>query len=249
MDHFLRLLNIGWKSFRNGAKRKEKGSFTRKVVLTGISVVFLVSVYSIFFSMLRYFNTIPMFGNILVWKLLGMVFISFLFMLLFSNVIVAISTFYLSDDMVQLISSPIPVPAIVASRFVHAVINSSWMVLAMGLPIFASYTVVLKGSLLTFAFSMLVLFLLLLLVGSLSISFAMGMMRIFPARRTRDFFMILSVIAISFIVIMFRLIKPERFTDPHELAGFTEFMASFETPDAPYLPSGWAAVLTLYGLR
>jgi len=53
--------------------------------------------------------------------------------------------------------------------------------------------------------------------------------------------MILSVIAISFIVIMFRLIKPERFTDPHELAGFTEFMASFETPDAPYLPSGWAA--------
>ena len=224
----------------NGAKRKEKGSAAKKIVLTGISIVFLVSVFSIFFSMLRYFNTVPMFGNILVWKLLGMVFISFLFMLIFSNVIVTISTFYLSDDMIQLLSAPLPVTSIVASRFVHAVINSSWMVLAMGIPIFASYSVVLKGSLLTFAFCMLVLFLFLLLIGSISISFAMGMMRIFPARRTRDFFMILSIIAVSFIVIMFRLIKPERFTDPHELAGFTEFMASFETPDAPYLPSGWA---------
>ncbi|MFH1074136.1 MAG: hypothetical protein V1752_03510 [Candidatus Firestonebacteria bacterium] len=240
MGHFLRLLNIGWKSFRNGAKRKEKGSAVKKIVLIVISIVFLISVFSIFLSLLRYFNTIPMFGNILVWKLLGMVFISFMFMLLFSNVIVTISAFYLSDDMVQLLSAPIPIPTIVASRFIHTVINSSWMVLAMGLPVFASYSVVMKGNLMTFVFSLLVLLLLLLLVGSISISFAMGMMRIFPARRTRNFFMILSIVAISFIVIMFRLIKPERFTDPHELAGFTEFMASFETPDAPYLPSGWA---------
>ncbi|MCX5776039.1 MAG: hypothetical protein NTX32_00130 [Candidatus Firestonebacteria bacterium] len=241
MKEFLKLLSIDWKTFRNRARHKEKGSATKKLVLSSVSLIFLVSVFSVFFSVLRYFNTIPLFGNILVWKLLGMVFISFLFMLLFSNVIVSISTFYLSDDMVQLLSSPISVPAIVASRFVHAVINSSWMVFAMGIPIFASYSAVMNGGLLTFAFSMSVLFLLLLLAGSVSISFAMGMMRVFPAKKTRDFFIILSIVGLSFIVIMFRLIKPERFTDPHELAGFTEFMASFETPDAPYLPSGWAA--------
>lgn len=241
MKEFLKLLSIDWKTFRNRARHKEKGSATKKLVLSSVALIFLVSVFSVFFSVLRYFNTIPLFGNILVWKLLGMVFISFLFMLLFSNVIVSISTFYLSDDILQLLSSPISVPAIVASRFVHAVINSSWMVFAMGIPIFASYSAVMNGGLLTFAFSMSVLFLLLLLAGSVSMSFAMGMMRVFPAKKTRDFFIILSIVGLSFIVIMFRLIKPERFTDPHELAGFTEFMASFETPDAPYLPSGWAA--------
>lgn len=241
MKDLVRLLRFSWAGFRNGAKKKEKGSGTKRIMLTFIALVFLVSIFSIFRNLLGYFNAIPMFGNLLIWKLLGMVFLSFMFMLLFSNVIVTISTFYLSDDMPLLLTMPLNLPAIIVSRFVHTIINSSWMVLAMGVPIFAAYTFTLKGSIMTFFFSMAIITIFLITIASLSISFAMSLISIFPARRTRDLFMLLSIAVISFIVVMFRMIKPERFTDVHELAGFSEFMKSFEAPDAPYLPSGWAA--------
>ncbi len=240
MRDFILLLRMSWAGFRNGAKKKEKGTAVKRIILVGIALIFLLSVFAIFHNLLRYFSTIPMFGDLLVWKLLGMVFLSFMFMLLFSNVIVTISTFYLSEDMPLLLTLPLELPAIIFSRFVHTVINSSWMVLAMGIPVFAAYTVALKAGVMTFFFSMAVITLFLVIIASVSISFAMGLISIFPARRTRDLFMLLSIGLLSFIVVMFRMLKPERFTNQRELAGFSEFMRSFEAPEAPYLPSGWA---------
>ncbi len=240
MKDLIIMLRMSWAGFLNGASKKEKGSAAKRLVLGGIALIFLVSIFSIFYHLLHYFNTIPMFGNILVWKLLGMVFLSFMFMLLFSNIIITISTFYLSDDMPLLLSGPLELPAIIISRFIHTIINSSWMVLAMGIPIFAAYTFALKGGIFAFFFAIFILVLFLIIIASLSITFAIGLISIFPARRMRDLFMLLSISVISFIVVMFRMLKPERFTNQHELAGFSEFMKTFEAPDAPYLPSGWA---------
>ena len=48
-----------------------------------------------------------------------------------------------------------------------------------------------------------------------------------------------------------RLLRPERLASPAEFAGFAAFLAAFEVPASPLLPSTWAAeVLTpLLGAR
>jgi len=241
MKDLSNLLSVNINTIRNIVKRVERKGKLKTYILTFITVIFLISIFAIFYRVLIYFNTVPLFGSVLIAKLLAMVFLTFLFMLLFSNVIVTISTFYLSDDMNLLLSTPTPLTSIIIFKFFHTIINSSWMVFLMGIPIFSAYTYVTKTSILNFIFSISVFLVFLMLVASFSILFTMLLMRIFPAKRTRDVFILLSVGFLCVLTVLLRLLQPEKLTNPNELWGVMEYMSSLKAPTAPYLPSAWAA--------
>lgn len=248
MKNLLNLLRINYFQAKNGLERDEENNRFKIYALLSVAVFFLLGIFAVFYRVLMYFNLIPFFGPILISKLLAMVFLSFLFMLLFSNIIVAISAFYLSDDMHLLLTTPLPQYSIIISKFVHVTINSSWMVFLMGVPIFGAYTyiffptvnVTLAGVLCFFG-SIVVLFLFLVIIASFSIVFTMALMRYFPAKRTRDIFVLLSVGFICVLTVLIRLLKPEKLTNPNEMMGVIEYMASLKAPTAPYLPSSWAS--------
>lgn len=251
MKSLLELLRIGYLQAKNGLEKGRENSRFRIYALVCVAVFFLLGIFLAFYRILQYINgnfIMFDFGPILISKILGMVFLSFLFMLLFSNIIVAISAFYLSDDMHLLLSTPIPQYSILISKFVHALINSSWMVFLMGVPIFGAYSyiyfptakITLAGSL-SLVGSIFVLFFFLVLIASFSILFTMVLMRVFPAKATRDFFVLLSVGFISILVVLIRLLQPEKLTNPGEMVGIAEYMASLKAPTAPYLPSAWAS--------
>ncbi|MDE3054698.1 MAG: hypothetical protein KGJ70_12480, partial [Gemmatimonadota bacterium] len=67
------------------------------------------------------------------------------------------------------------------------------------------------------------------------------LVNIFPARRTRDILSVIAVIAAGGIVLLFRLVRPERLARPEGFRSLVDFVTVLRTPTSPLFPSEWAA--------
>src|SRR3989304_7337904 len=94
---------------------------------------------------LRYFETVYDFGPSRAYQLLLIILLTFLSMLLFSNVITSLSTYFLARDLDLVLSTPTRLDAFFFARLISTPVNSSWMVLFFSLPIFAAYGAVFGG--------------------------------------------------------------------------------------------------------
>jgi ABC-2 type transport system permease protein len=73
------------------------------------------------------------------------------------------------------------------------------------------------------------------------------LVNVFPARRTRDILVLLSVVMVAVLYLLFRMLQPERLVNPEAFASFVQFLAAMQTPSSPFLPSTWTAEI-LYPL-
>ena len=100
----------------------------------------------VIYRMLLYFRGTQGIGDLLAGKLLGLAFLTFLSLLLLSNVITALSTFFLSDDLELLVASPDGRAAPVrgaAGRDDRGLVL--WMVVLMAVPLLARVRRGLRG--------------------------------------------------------------------------------------------------------
>jgi ABC-2 type transport system permease protein len=65
------------------------------------------------------------------------------------------------------------------------------------------------------------------------------LVNVFPARRTRDLLSIIALGAAAGIILLFRIVRPERLARPEGFQNLLDFMASLRTPASPLLPSEW----------
>ena len=123
---------------RNMARRAP----ARPLVTALLTALFWAGCFWAFVRVLGYFRDLPDFGPLLVQRLLGLLFLSLGAVLLVSNTVTALGTFYLADDVAPLLAAPVPVRKLHHARFVETLLSSSWMVLVVGLPALAAYGVV-----------------------------------------------------------------------------------------------------------
>ena len=73
----------------------------------------------------------------------------------------------------------------------------------------------------------------------------------FPARRTRDILSVIAVLAAGGIVLLFRLVRPERLARPEGFRSLVDFISVLRTPTSPLLPSEWVqrAVMSWLNVR
>jgi ABC-2 type transport system permease protein len=76
-----------------------------------------------------------------------MILLSFSSILLLSNVIAALSNFYLARDLDTLAAAPVPPWAFYRARLAETALHSGWMVLLLLLPILSAYGVAYDGGL------------------------------------------------------------------------------------------------------
>ena len=57
------------------------------------------------------------------------------------------------------------------------------------------------------------------------------LVNIFPARRTRDILSVIAVLAAGGIVLLFRIVRPERLARPEGFRSLVEFVTILRTPD------------------
>jgi ABC-2 type transport system permease protein len=233
------LLSPTWLTARARASSGERGHGLRLVFLSVFGLGFWSFIFFMLYRLLRYFRGVQEIGPLLAGKLLGLILVGFFSILMLSNIITALSSFFLARDLDLLASSPVDWLKLYMAKLIETLIHSSWMVVLMAIPMFAAYGVVYSGGPL-FPLIVLATFLPFLMVPTiLGSAFTLLLVNIFPARRTRDILSVIAVLSAGGIVVMFRLVRPERFARPEGFRSLVDFITILRGPTSPLLPSEW----------
>ena len=103
----LLLLSPKWLTARARAVSGERGRGARWAVLGAVGLVFWAIAFGLLYRVLSYFAGVEEIGALLAGKLLGLLLLSFSAILLLSNIIAALSSFFLARDLDLLVSAPV----------------------------------------------------------------------------------------------------------------------------------------------
>ena len=240
MNSFILILYPRLQCLKHRVGRPIRKEAIKPAIFFVLGLVFWSGTFLIFYRVLDYFQGIESLGDFLAAKLLSMVFLVFFSILLFSNIITALSTFYLSDDLQLILSFPIPLSALFLAKLVETTLNSSWMVFLFGFPVFLAYGIVYHAQLIFYGLCLLVFIPFLVITSCLGVMIIMVLVNIFPARRTRDVLFLLSILFVVLLYLLFRFLKPESLVDPESFANLIDYFTTLKTFSSPLLPSFWA---------
>ena len=240
MSSIALLLSPLWLSWKNGFVRGS-ASWPRRLVLAVLAAGFWLGTFLVIRRVLRYFETVFDLGPGLAYQLLLIILLTFLSMLLFSNLVASLSTFFLARDLELLHATPVAPSSFFYARLINTTVNSSWMVLFFSLPIFAAYGSVFGGGWVLSLWVALILPLFLVIPAAVSILLTHLLVYFLPAKRIRDILFFMGLFAFIVIYFLFRLSQPERLVQPESFGNFMQFLHAMETPSSPFLPSSWSA--------
>jgi ABC-2 type transport system permease protein len=233
------LLRPKWLTARARTMANERGRTMRFVLLGGMALLFWAFIYAVLYKLLVYFRGVPDLGPFLAGKLLGIILIGFFSILLLSNIITALSSFFLARDLDLLVASPADWLKLYGAKLLETGVNSSWMVLLLAIPMFAAFGTAYHGGPL-FPLVVAAVFVPFLVVPAVvGSAITLVLVNIFPARRTRDILSVIAVLAAGGIVLLFRIVRPERLARPEGFRSLVEFVTVLRTPTSPFLPSEW----------
>ena len=177
--------------------------------------------------------------------MLSVILLAFLSILLLSNIITALSTFFLARDLDLLVAAPIGWFRLYLSKLGETIVHSSWMVGLLALPIFTAYGVVFSGGPLFPFVAIAAVVPYLALPAMAGAIFTVLLVNVFPARRTRELLGLVGLGAVAAVVLMLRFIRPERLARPEGFQNFLDYLAVLKTPTSPWLPSEWTSEMVM----
>ncbi|MDQ2891049.1 MAG: hypothetical protein M3R65_10945 [Gemmatimonadota bacterium] len=239
LRQLLHVLSPKVQSIRTVALRGTRGRVARVLLLSIVAALFWLFVFGVTLKLLRYFKGIPEIGELLAGKLLGLVLVSFLGLLLLSNLIAALSTFFLARDLDLLVGTPVDWLAVYGAKLTETAVNSSWMVVLMGFPIFTAYGIAYDGGWWYPFVALAAVVPFLVIPAALGAALTLILVNIFPARRTRDILSVITVLAAAGLILAFRLLRPERLARPEGFRSLVDFLALLRAPSSQWLPSDW----------
>ncbi len=254
MTDSLQLLVPKWRSAVNS--RRAPGSRMKGYLLSLFGAVVLVGIFLGSWALMDYIKTVEMdavpgltelVGDLINKVLLSMIFVTFLALLVFSNIITVLSTYFMSEDLQILVSLPVRKDDLFFSRLVETVIESSWMILLFGLPFFLAYGAVNYAPWYYYVAIPAVIIPFLLVPAGIGVIVTMALVNAFPARRMRDILFLLSVIGAGILFLLIRILQPERLVNPEAQETVFQFILTLKQPMNVWLPSYWCTEI-LYRL-
>lgn len=200
---------------------------------------FWVAIFGIVYRLLTYFKRVPEIGPLLAGKLLGLVLLSFFGLLLLSNLITALSTFFLARDLDLFVTAPIDWLSLYAAKLLETIINSSWMVVLMAIPIFTAYGLAYEGGWWYPLVAVAAFIPFLIIPAATGSAVTLLLVNIFPARRTREILSVITILAAGAVVLIFRAMRPEQLARPEGFRSLVDFIALLQAPSSTWLPSSW----------
>jgi ABC-2 type transport system permease protein len=240
------LLRPKWLASRRRAAAE--GSVARTALLTFVGVVFFAIVFGIIFRVLGHFRAQQGVGDLLAAKLLGMILLAFLSILLLSNIITALSSFFLARDLELIAAAPVDGVRVYTARFTETIVNSSWMMLLMLAPILLAFAVAYGFSVMFVLVTIVALLSFLILPAVMGTALTQVLVNVFPARRARDLLALIALFGAAAMIMMFRLLRPEQLARPEGFRNLVDFIGALQTPQSVWLPSEWAAQAILSSL-
>jgi ABC-2 type transport system permease protein len=184
----------------------------------------------------------------LVERLLGAAFGAAAALVLLGSLTTAVSTLFLSEELLALAVLPIPHRRLLARQAWLTLLLASAPSLLLAIPALCVAASASRTPVLAAAGGLLPLFGLFLLAGSLGIAGALLLVRLVPPRRARLFSALIAALGLSAALVGFRAARPERLLDPVEALSLLQTLGA-SAPRAPGAsPVAWAARAATLGL-
>lgn len=213
----------------------------RLILFTLVGGIFWLFVFGLLYRLLRYFRGIPEIGALLAAKLLGLMLVSLFGILILSNIVTALSSFFLARDLDLLVAAPVDWLRLYGAKLLETTAHSSWMVVLVATPVLTAYGISYQGGILFPLIAIGAMIPFLFIPAAIGSAVTLLLVNIFPARRTRDILSVIAVLAAAGVLLIFRLVRPERLARPEGFRSLVEFISLLRTPTSPWMPSEWAA--------
>ncbi|MDX1660584.1 MAG: hypothetical protein R3326_02230 [Gemmatimonadota bacterium] len=225
------------------ARRELRGSGGSRLAVLGVlGAVFWIGGYVVSVRLLRHFVTVdPDLGRILAAKLLALLFLMLLGFLLFSTLITAVSQCFLAKDLPLWVAAPVSWWKIFRAKLAEVAVLGSWTAIFLAIPVWAAYGVVFEAGLSYYVALAAVIVPSVVLVSALGTLVAVALVNLFPARRARDLLSLVALLFVAGLVVLFRVMRPEKFVRPEDFGTWADYLVSLSNPMVPWLPSYWAS--------
>jgi len=216
---------------------------SRTLIITGFGVVLFTALYLVSLKTIGYFHSQNELGVILALKIFQMAWVIVFTMLIFSSTVTGVSALFLSHDNEIIFAAPTSLEEIFGIRYLTTSFYTSWMMVVFSLPVFGAYGQVFQAG------PGYLLIMIPIVVCIAAIANALGLMvtiilvNLFPAKRTKDIVVYLSLLFGILLYLVIRLLRPEELADPERFPDFIEYLSSLSTPATPYFPPSWASTL------
>jgi ABC-2 type transport system permease protein len=140
------LLSPKWRTALARVRQERSGAGVRLLLLALVGFGFWSAVFGIAYRVLKYFEGVPDIGTLVATKLLAVLLLAFLGVLLLSNIITSLSTFFLAADLDLVVAAPVDWLRVYVATLGETPVHSSWMVALVAVPIFTAYGMVIDGA-------------------------------------------------------------------------------------------------------
>lgn len=243
------LLLPGFWAARNRARRRERGDLLRGLVFGAIGLTVIAALVFGAFWITYQAAQYAELGDYLIRIGLSWLFLTFLSFLAFSGVVSALSTFFLSDDLRLVVASPVSARRVFHARFARTVAQAGWMVVVFLVPVLAGIGLAKCAPWSFVAVATLTVAPFVVIPVGLGAAITLLLVNVFPARRARDILMLMGLVFATGLVILLRVIQPERLLRVESMPVVTDFFATLQSPVTPLLPSFWAGEAIFAGLQ
>lgn len=215
--------------------------------ILSLGVLLCLAIYLLTAKTIAYFHGQNELGIILSLKFFQMAWITIFAMLIFSSMITAVSTLYLSNDNEIILAAPLASGELFLMRYFTTGIYTSWMMITFSLPVFGAFGKIFEAGPLFWPLLVLSVFSIAAIASASAMLITVPLVYFFPAKRTKDIVFYLSLCFGIFLYLIFRMMRPEDLVNPEKYSQFVEYLSAVSTPVGPWLPAGWAAnMLTSY---
>ena len=235
------LLSPKWLSARARPLGKTENRAGRLILFFTVGAIFWVFVFGMLYRLLNYFRGIPEIGALLAGKLLGLMFVSLFGILILSNVVTALSSFFLAKDLDLLVAAPVDWLRLYGAKLLETTAHSSWMVVLVATPVLTAYGISYHGGIIYPIVALAAMLPFLFIPAAVGSAITLILVNVFPARRAKDILSVIAVLAAAGMVLVFRLVRPERLARPEGFRSLVEFISLLRTPTSSWMPSEWAA--------
>jgi ABC-2 type transport system permease protein len=234
------VLQPKWQSAMARVRRQRADVGPKTVVLLLLGLTFWTVAFGIVYRVLRYFKGVEDIGTLLAAKLLGLAFLAFGSILLLSNLITALSSFFLAKDLDFLASTPVHSVRFYCAKLLETMLHSSWMVALLAVPILSAYGAVYDGGVFYPVIALAAVLPLLVVPAVIGSACTLLLVNVVPARRAKELLSLVAVGAAAALVLLFRVARPEQLVRPEGYRSLAEFIAVLQAPANPLLPTEWA---------
>jgi len=218
---------------------------TLGLALFGLALT--VGLYLVSLKVVGYFHRQSELGVFLSLRIFQMAWVIIFAMLIFSAMVSGVSTVFLSRDNEIFQAGPVPAGELYLMRYLTTWLYTSWMMVVFSLPVFGAFGAVFQAGPLFPPLLLLAVLATAAIASGIGLSTIIVLVTLFPAKRTKDIVVYLSLLFSILLFLAFRLLRPEELADPDKFPDFMEYLSALQTPATPLLPPSWAAnLLTAY---